>query len=103
MKSFKKPQTKEDIINMLGDETGGTYKIYRNNDMEDVKTIAVGTFSSWFLILIKNTYLKLNNFIEQFSIIGLFDCNEKTWSIYADNPKRNEPIITIPLTIKSIN
>lgn len=63
------------MIEMLGDESDSVYKVFRDNDFEDNKTIAV----------------------------GIFDCKERTWSIYADNPKKTEPIITIPLTVKQFN
>ena len=42
--SFKSPKCKQDIINMLGDQSGKRYVVFRENGgKEVVKTIAVGT------------------------------------------------------------
>lgn len=58
---------------MMGDESGKTYRVFQDFGPEDVvKTMAV----------------------------GIFDCKERTWSIYSDNPRRNEPLIVLPLTMK---
>ncbi|KAK5642894.1 hypothetical protein RI129_009061 [Pyrocoelia pectoralis] len=32
--------------------------------------------------------------------VGIFDCREKTWSIYSDKAKENEPLIVLPLVFK---
>ncbi|KAF5278311.1 hypothetical protein FQR65_LT03580 [Abscondita terminalis] len=34
--------------------------------------------------------------------VGIFDCREKTWSIYADNPSRSAPLVVLPLVIKNV-
>ena len=31
--------------------------------------------------------------------LGVFDCIEKTWSIYTDKPNSTEPILVIPLQL----
>lgn len=28
---------------------------------------------------------------------GIFDCIERTWSIYAAKPEENEPLVVLPL------
>ncbi|XP_018327238.1 uncharacterized protein LOC108738347 [Agrilus planipennis] len=70
---YSAPKTKRDVINMLGDQSGSQYKVFQESGPQDiVKTIAV----------------------------GIFDCIEKTWSVYADNPKKVEPSVVIPLVLK---
>ncbi|XP_031347224.1 uncharacterized protein LOC116173707 isoform X2 [Photinus pyralis] len=32
--------------------------------------------------------------------VGIFDCREKTWSIYSDKANQNEPLIVLPLVFK---
>ncbi|XP_070515238.1 beta-alanyl-dopamine/carcinine hydrolase isoform X2 [Cardiocondyla obscurior] len=66
-------QCRQDVINVLSDQTGKDYRIYqefgRNDD--EIKTIAT----------------------------GIFDCIERTWSIYTDIPQFNEPILVIPMQL----
>lgn len=68
------PKDKTDVLNMLGDNTGGEHCVFRDNgDLDElVKTICV----------------------------GLFDLKAKTYSLYSDNPKFHEPHVTIPLFLK---
>nr|BDD85287.1 beta-alanyl-dopamine hydrolase [Ischnura senegalensis] len=67
------PENKEDVINIMGDQSDGEYCIFREGKTDDfVKTVAV----------------------------GIFDCVEKTWSIYSSNPKETEPIVVFPLLMK---
>lgn len=72
--SYDPPKTKEDIVNMLGDCSGGEHCVFReNNDLSQmVKTIAV----------------------------GVFDLKAKTYTLYSDNPRTNLPHVTIPLFLK---
>lgn len=72
--TFNPPQSKADILTMLGDNSGGEHCVFRENDdmNEFVKTICV----------------------------GLFDLKAKTYSLYSDNPKNHEPHVTIPLFLK---
>lgn len=72
---FKAPKNKQDVINMLGDTSAKTHCVFREQkDQEEyLKTIAV----------------------------GIFDLNEKTWALYKDNPKENEPLVVLPLVLKS--
>lgn len=70
------PKTIQDVINILGDqsEDDPILTIFREAGEQDyVKTICV----------------------------GIFDCVARTWSIYSDNPKTNEPILVMPLLLKS--
>ncbi|XP_054276013.1 beta-alanyl-dopamine/carcinine hydrolase-like [Macrosteles quadrilineatus] len=68
------PKTADDVINVLGDQSGKEFTIFREAGDDDfVKTVAV----------------------------GIFDCVNKTWSIYADNPKTSKPIVVLPIEIKS--
>lgn len=71
---FKKPKSKEDVINMLGDTGAENHQVFRDNPgMEEfLKTICV----------------------------GIFDLKAKTWSLYKDNPKVNEPLVVLPLVLK---
>ncbi|CAH1389163.1 unnamed protein product [Nezara viridula] len=55
------------VINLLGDTSNRKYDIFRC--MESVWTIAV----------------------------GVFDFLARTWSIYLDNPKLNDPVVVFPL------
>lgn len=73
--SFSAPKTKEDVIKMLGDQSHKEHKVFRDEPGADefLKTICV----------------------------GIFDLKEKTWSLYKDNPKTNEPLIVIPLLLKN--
>ncbi|XP_055389503.1 beta-alanyl-dopamine/carcinine hydrolase [Condylostylus longicornis] len=73
-KSYEIPKTKEDVKNMLGDTSGGEHCVFRDNgDVNElVKTIAV----------------------------GVFDLEAKTYELYSDNPRYNEPHVVIPLVIK---
>lgn len=73
--SYGSPKTKEDVINMLGDTTRGKeHQVFRDQagQEEFLKTICV----------------------------GVFDIKEKTWSLYKDNPKTNEPLAILPLLLK---
>lgn len=77
MKTFQShliPQNKAEVISMLGDTSGGTHCVFIENGCmrQMVKTIAV----------------------------GVFDLNEKTWSLYSDNPRDNKPLAILPLLIK---
>lgn len=71
---FGKPKTKEDVVNMLGDTSAKDHQVFRDNPgvEEFLKTICV----------------------------GIFDMKEKTWSLYKDNPKTNEPLVVLPLVLK---
>lgn len=73
--SIGSPKTKEDVINMLGDtKRGKEHQVFRDQagQEEFLKTICV----------------------------GIFDIKEKTWSLYKDNPKTNEPLAVLPLLLK---
>lgn len=78
METFRKhgnPKSKEDVIKMLGDTTEGReHQVFRDNAGEEefLKTICV----------------------------GIFDIKEKTWTLYKDNPKTNEPLAILPLILK---
>ncbi|CAG9821882.1 unnamed protein product [Phaedon cochleariae] len=72
-KSYRSPKNKQDIINMLGDHTNKDYPVFRDGPGDFVKTIAV----------------------------GIFDCRAKTWTLYSDNPKENDPLVVLPLDIKT--
>lgn len=73
-KAFKKPKNKQDVIDMLGDNSAKEHAVFRDKagQEEFLKTICV----------------------------GIFDLNKRTWSIYKDNPKTNEPLAVLPLVLK---
>ncbi|KAJ9586092.1 hypothetical protein L9F63_020289, partial [Diploptera punctata] len=74
MDCFSHPKSRKDVINMLGDQTDKRYPIFREmSDSDYLITVAV----------------------------GIFDCVGRTWSIYADNPKTNAPIVVLPMDVKS--
>ncbi|KYQ50292.1 Acyl-coenzyme A:6-aminopenicillanic-acid-acyltransferase 40 kDa form [Trachymyrmex zeteki] len=67
-------ECREDVINVLSDQTGEDYRIYHDFGKDDeIKTIAT----------------------------GIFDCIERTWSIYTDIPRINEPILVIPMQLRN--
>ncbi|EFA00578.1 beta-alanyl-dopamine/carcinine hydrolase [Tribolium castaneum] len=72
-KKYDKPKCEGDVIEMLGDDSNKDYPVFRDTDF--VRTIAV----------------------------GIFDCVKRTWSLYSDNPKHNEPLVVLPLVLKSDN
>lgn len=73
MSTFPKPSNRKDVIKMLGDQSDKEYPIFRESD--NAQTVAV----------------------------GIFDCVEKSWSLYSDNPKTNYPILVLPLQLNKTN
>lgn len=69
LNKFETPQTKCDVINMLGDMSHAEHYIFRCQESAETKTICV----------------------------GIFDLNKKTWSLYKDNPKYYEPMAVLSL------
>uniref|UniRef100_A0A336LZZ7 CSON009415 protein n=3 Tax=Culicoides sonorensis TaxID=179676 RepID=A0A336LZZ7_CULSO len=69
---FDAPKSKEDVIKMLGDTTSKGHKVFRDEPDAFIKTICV----------------------------GIFDCKQRTWTLYSDNPKTSEPLVVIPLVLK---
>ncbi|XP_050500422.1 uncharacterized protein LOC126880540 isoform X1 [Diabrotica virgifera virgifera] len=69
---YPAPKKKEDVTTMLGDNKHSEFPVFVDYPGSYVKTVAV----------------------------GIFDCNAKTWSIYSDNPSKNEPIVVLPLVLK---
>lgn len=72
---FTAPKTKEDVIKMLGDQSAKEHQVFvdKPGQEEFLKTICV----------------------------GIFDLNKRTWTLYKDNPKTNEPLVELPLVIKN--
>ncbi|XP_034942911.1 uncharacterized protein tan [Chelonus insularis] len=69
-----KPRTRREVIDILSDQTGKEFRVYQEfGDDDYVKTIAT----------------------------GIFDCVKRTWSIYTDKPKYNEPLVVIPIRTES--
>nr|CAI5859111.1 unnamed protein product [Callosobruchus analis] len=66
------PKTKKDVLDMLGDTSNSKYPVFRDDPNDPVLTIAV----------------------------GIFDCVARTWSLYSDNPKKNEPLAVLPLVLQ---
>jgi hypothetical protein len=65
--------SKAEVIKILGDQSDSKWPVYREGHGDDfVKTVAV----------------------------GIFDCVEKTWALYTENPKISHPIVTLPLQFK---
>ncbi|XP_063235694.1 beta-alanyl-dopamine/carcinine hydrolase isoform X1 [Bacillus rossius redtenbacheri] len=71
---FPVPRSKEDIEAILGDQSDREFSIFREESDDDyVKTVAV----------------------------GIFDCVARTWSIYTGNPKTSEPVVVLPIQLKT--
>ncbi|XP_061392311.1 beta-alanyl-dopamine/carcinine hydrolase [Musca vetustissima] len=72
--TYEPAKSKQDVINMLGDCSGGEHCVFRENNSldQEVKTIA----------------------------IGIFDLNERTVALYSDNPRNNEPHVVLPMILK---
>ncbi|XP_043287183.1 uncharacterized protein tan [Venturia canescens] len=67
------PKTRDEVIDILSDRTDQEYSVYQEIKPTDyVKTIAT----------------------------GIFDCIERTWSIYTDVPKYHDPVVVLPLQLK---
>jgi len=72
-KKYSPPRSKQHVEDMLGDQAGVEFRVFHDIGPKDmVKTVAV----------------------------GIFDCKERTWSLYADNPRYHEPLITLPMVLK---
>ncbi|CRK99553.1 CLUMA_CG012870, isoform A [Clunio marinus] len=69
---FSEPRSLKGIIQMLGDQTGENW-IFRDRPGPVNKTICV----------------------------GIFDLKRRTWSLYKDNPKTNEPLLILHLELKN--
>lgn len=48
-----------------------------------------------------NNYKVFTNGFVKTVAMGLFDLKAKTWSLYADNPKKNKPLVVLPLLEKN--
>lgn len=86
--SYKRPNTKEDVIKMLSDCTNKENPVFR--DFGIVRTIAIGKYH----LFICEVYLSRK-------FLGIFDCVNKTWALYADNASVNEPLVVLPLVLKN--
>lgn len=64
-------QLTKSVIEMLG-ESNKEHCVFRDRSDEAVQTICV----------------------------GIFDLRKRTWSLYKDNPKTNEPLVVLPLTLQ---
>lgn len=71
LKKFSEPRSLKGVIEMLGDQTNEHW-IFRDKAGPGNKTICV----------------------------GIFDLKKRTWSLYKDNPKFNEPMVVLPMLIK---
>jgi hypothetical protein len=71
LSKFKEPQSKEDVLNMLGDTSHEEFYVFRCQPTAATKTICV----------------------------GIFDFKKRTWALYKDNPKFNEPIVVLSLDL----
>jgi Acyl-coenzyme A:6-aminopenicillanic acid acyl-transferase len=72
LKKFSEPKSLAGVIQMLGDQSHDEHWIFRDRPGPVNKTVCV----------------------------GIFDLKKKTWSLYTDNPKTNDPIVVIPLQLK---
>ncbi|XP_012233522.1 beta-alanyl-dopamine/carcinine hydrolase [Linepithema humile] len=66
-------KSRQNVIDILSDQTDDEFRVYQEiNSNDRIKTIAT----------------------------GIFDCIERTWSIYTDRPQCNEPILVIPMKLR---
>ncbi|XP_026276957.1 uncharacterized protein LOC113205509 isoform X2 [Frankliniella occidentalis] len=73
MEAQPDPFTLQDVIRVMGDQSHPEHNIFREAGDDDfVKTVAV----------------------------GIFDCVNRTWSLYTDNPKTHDPVVVLPLQIR---
>lgn len=72
LQKFSEPKSLVGVIQMLGDQSHDEHWIFRDRPGPGNKTICV----------------------------GIFDLKKKTWSLFKDNPKTNEPIVVLPLLLK---
>lgn len=70
LQKFSEPKSLQGVIQMLGDQTEEHW-IFRDRPGPSNKTICV----------------------------GIFDLKRKTWSLYKDNPKTNDPLIVLQLDL----
>lgn len=70
--SFPPPKKREDVIKMLGDTGNSGFQVFGDGDANFIKTVCV----------------------------GIFDCKNRTLSLYSDNPKSNDPLIVLPILLK---
>lgn len=91
---YKTPKTKQDVINMLSDTSNCDYPVFRDALSDPVRTIAVGKIMHTFQVIIEVIDISI-------FFIGIFDCVEKTWALYSDKANENEPLVVLPLVLKS--
>jgi hypothetical protein len=72
LKKFSEPKSLKGVIEMLGDQSHPEHWIFRDKPGPVNKTICV----------------------------GIFDLKKKTWSLYKDNPKTNDPMVVLPMDFK---
>jgi Acyl-coenzyme A:6-aminopenicillanic acid acyl-transferase len=72
IRKFSEPRSLSSVIQMLGDQTNEHW-IFRDRPGPGNKTICV----------------------------GIFDLKNRTWSLWKDNPKTNEPLLVLPLLLKN--
>ena len=72
LQKFSEPKSLKGVIEMLGNQSHPEHWIFRDKPGPVNKTICV----------------------------GIFDLKKKTWSLYKDNPKKNEPMMVLPLILK---
>lgn len=71
----KPPKTKQEVIHLLSHQEEDNFTIFRDYKCNDPKVREpIATIA-----------------------IGIFDLIERTWSIYADKPEENEPLVVLPL------
>lgn len=73
LNNYPDPLNKDDVTKMLGDTSHPEFNVFQDLPGAPVKTVAV----------------------------GIFDCVGRTWSIYADNPAKNNPVVVLPLFLKA--
>ncbi|XP_026758383.2 uncharacterized protein LOC113517846 isoform X2 [Galleria mellonella] len=63
------PQSRRDVTDILSDTTGKSFQVFQEKPESIIQTIAA----------------------------GIFDLEQKTWSIYIDKPNKSQPVAILPI------
>lgn len=72
LQEFSESRSLNGVIQMLGDQSNPEHCVFRDRPGPSNKTICV----------------------------GIFDLKKRTWSLYKDNPKTNEPLVVLPFNLE---
>ncbi|XP_059055166.1 beta-alanyl-dopamine/carcinine hydrolase [Achroia grisella] len=67
---YKPPQSRGEVVDILSDTAGKKFQVFQEKPDSIIQTIAA----------------------------GIFDLDQRTWSIYIDKPNKSEPVAILPIT-----